>query len=124
MVRRLCFVAAFAAQSGAFLAGGVQYQAVGTGPCRDSAELAGIITVDNHNNLYQGFSNPEYQKDVTDINHAGICYFAGTDYFHISTGYGNINFSGYTVVNEMMYKGERYIGDLVIHGNVVDAMKK
>ena len=72
----------------------------------------------NHNNLNRKFSNPDYKKDITIINRASLICFENSDYYHISIGYNENGNGGYTVVNEMIYKGEKYIGELLIHGNI------
>lgn len=77
----------------------------------------------NHNNLNKNFSNPNYKKDITTINNATLTHFANSDYYHISIGYNDSdNMGGYTVVNEMIYKGERYIDELLIHGNITSVI--
>lgn len=73
----------------------------------------------NHNNLNKNFGIPDYKKDISIINEAYLTYFENSDYYHISIGCndGNSNSATY-IVNEMIYKGEKYIGELLIHGDI------
>lgn len=72
----------------------------------------------NHSNLNKNFSNPDYKKDINIINNATLTCFENSDYYHISIGYNENGNGGYTVVNEMIYKGEKFIDELLIHGNI------
>ena len=67
----------------------------------------------NHSNLNKKYSNFDYI-----INNATITYFENSKYYHVSIGYDRDGNGGMSVVNEFIYLNDKYIGELLIHGNI------
>ena len=86
----------------------------------DSKIINSILfdALNNHDNLNKKFTNPDYKKDETIINKAYITYFVNSGYYHVTIGYNKSDYGATTVVNEMIYKDEKYVGELLIHGDI------
>ncbi len=67
----------------------------------------------NHSNLNKKYSNFDYI-----INNATITYFENSGYYHVSIGYTRNGNGGMSVVNELIYKNDKYIGELLIQGDI------
>lgn len=67
----------------------------------------------NHSNLNKKYSNFDYI-----VNTATITYFENSEYYHVSIGYARNDSGGMSVVNELIYRNTKYIGELLIHGNI------
>ncbi len=67
----------------------------------------------NHSNLNKEYSNFDYI-----INTATITYFENSRYYYVSLGYDKDNDGSMSVVNELMYIDDKYIGELLISGDI------
>lgn len=67
----------------------------------------------NHGNL-----NKEYSVFDYVINTATITYFENSGYYYVSLGYDENGNGGMSVVNELMYVNDKYIGELLIQGDI------
>lgn len=73
----------------------------------------------NHSNANKKFSDdPKYNKYATLINRATLTCFENSDYYLISIEYKENDSSAYIIVNEMIYKGKKFINEILLDGEV------
>ena len=88
-------------------------------------EVAGKILLDakhNHSKSEKYYYNLPFDKDEVIINKADITYFKDTDYYLVTLGYDHNGNGGWSSINQMIYKGEEFISDISVVGDVVSAI--
>ena len=72
-----------------------------------------LDAINNHSNLNKKYSNFDYI-----INTASITYFENSGYYYVSIGYDRDGNGGMSVINELIYLNDKYIGELLMHGDI------